>query len=287
MKNLFSARHGYIKPSDAIITERLTPEIINSICTCYDELENKFGYGSSCYEDLEEFIWVYFLHQRKNDFYGTYGGRRVVVTTYIKDNTVEWYKKLDMIEFTIRYLYALSKDGYYSYYSKFANEFIKLLNYFFEDLNFGYRIIDKLIVPVTSEVETKTIEEALDKSEDNVRMHLHCALEKLSERPKGDYRNSIKESISAVEAYCRNITGKDTLGNALAEMEHNGLNLPTSLKAAFLKLYGYTNSPDTGIRHPLMDVDVSYVPTADEAIYMLISCSAFINYLRKKSIAKA
>lgn len=285
MKNLFSERHGYIKPSDAIITERLTPEIINSICTCYDELENKFGYGSSFYKDLEEFIWVYFLHQRKNDYYGTYGGRRVFVTTYIKDNTVEWYKKLDMIEFTIRYLYALSKDGYNRHYLQFAGDFIKLLNYFFEDLNFGYRVIDKLIVPVTSEGEIKTIEEAIETSENNVSMHLHCALEKLSERPKGDYRNSIKESISAVEAYCRNITGKNTLGNALAEMEHNGLNLPASLKAAFLKLYGYTNSPDTGIRHPLMDVDGSYVPTADEAIYILISCSAFINYLRKKSVA--
>lgn len=155
----------------------------------------------------------------------------------------------------------------------------------FEELNFGYRVLDKIIVPVTSEGEIKTIEEAIKTSEDNVSMHLHCSLEKLSERPKGDYRNSIKESISAVEAYCRNITGKDTLGNALAEMEHNGLNLPSSLKAAFLKLYGYTNSPDTGIRHPLMDVDGSYVPTADEATYMLVSCSAFINYLRKKSVA--
>lgn len=287
MKNLFSERHGYIKLSDVIITERLTPEIINSICTCYDELENKFGYGSSEYRDLEEFIWVYFLHQRKNDFYGTYGGRRVVATTYIKDNTVEWYKKLDMIEFTIRYLYALSKDGYNRHYLQFTGDFINLLNYFFEDLNFGYRVIDKLIVSVTSEGEIKTIEEAIKTSEDNVSMHLHCSLKKLSERPKGDYRNSIKESISAVEAYCRNITGKDTLGNALAEMEHNGLDLPSSLKAAFLKLYGYTNSPDTGIRHPLMDIDGSYVPTADEATYMLVSCSAFINYLSKKSVAKA
>lgn len=284
MKNLFSERHGYTKPSDVIITEKLTPEIINSICTCYDELNENLGYKGShdSYEELEVYLWVYFLHQRKNDFYRTYGGRRVFVTTYIKDNTVEWYKKLDMIEFTIRYLYALSKDGYNNYYLKFADEFIKLLNYFFEDLNFGYRVLDKIIVPVTTDGEIKSIEEAIETSENNVRMHLHCALEKLSERPKGDYRNSIKESISAVEAYCRNITGKDTLGNALAEMEHNGLNLPASLKAAFLKLYGYTNSPDTGIRHPLMDVDGSYVPSADEAIYILVSCSAFINYLRKK-----
>lgn len=129
MKNLFSERNGYTKPSDVIITEQLTPEIINNICTCYDELEKKFGYGSSGYRDLEEFIWVYFLHQRKNDFYGTYGGRKVVATPYIKDDTIEWYKKLDMIEFTIRCLYALSKDGYNNYYSKFANEFNLNISY--------------------------------------------------------------------------------------------------------------------------------------------------------------
>ena len=49
-------------------------------------------------------------------------------------------------------------------------------------------------------------------------------------------------------------------------------------------MYAYTNQPDTGIRHALMDPEGRYVPTKDEAYFMLISCSAFINYLRLKVI---
>ena len=50
--------------------------------------------------------------------------------------------------------------------------------------------------------------------------------------------------------------------------------------ARFSERYGYTNDKTTGIRHALMD-DTN-APTADEAIFMLVSCSAFINYLTKK-----
>lgn len=285
MKKLFSERYGYIKPADVLITGRLTPELVNCICTCYDELQLELDKYNSSFMKLEEYLWIYFLHNRKDDFTeeGMYGTHyRIVATQYIQSDVV-WYKKLDIIEMTIKVLYAWAEryNGPSIFTTAFT-KFVKQLNYFFKDLNFGYTVIDKLIVPVTSESEIKTIEEAIDKGEDNVKLHLHTALEKLAARPKGDYRNSIKESISAVEAYCRNKTGKDSLGNALAEMEHNGLNIPSSLKSAFIKLYGYTNSPDTGIRHPLMDNDGKYVPSADEAIYILITCSAFINYLRKK-----
>jgi hypothetical protein len=65
-------------------------------------------------------------------------------------------------------------------------------------------------------------------------------------------------------------------------LENNGVKFPKLLKTAWDKLYAYTNQKDTGIRHALMDADSTYVPSVDEALYMLVSCSAFINYLRKK-----
>lgn len=261
----------------------MTPEIENGIFTCIDllkdylwEVDNNIDFE---YEDIGKYLWVHHLHKRLGDFDYKGSVKDVIINTIANS---EWFEKLDVIE---EIFIFLNKQENSLMIEEVINRFSSDLNAYFEELNFGYRVLDKIIVPVTTDGEKKSIEEAIETSENNVRMHLHCALGKLSERPKGDYRNSIKESISAVEAYCRNIIDKDTLGNALAEMEHNGLNLTASLKAAFLKLYGYTNSPDTGIRHPLMDVDGSYVPTADEAIYMLISCSAFINYLRKKSVA--
>ena len=71
-------------------------------------------------------------------------------------------------------------------------------------------------------------------------------------------------------------------GEALNHLETKGISLPKVLKEAFEKLYAYTNQGSTGIRHALMDQDGTYVPSRDEALFMLVSCSAFINYLSKK-----
>lgn len=281
MKGLFSQRYGYVKPSDIIITEKMTPEIVNSLCTCYDNLkDNLYSHPTAMkYVDLQKYLWVYFLHQRKSDY--LYAQNKNVAVTFIEGNS-KWYEKLDMIEVTIRFVLSINDKPRDNILKSILYRFINDINYFFEDLNFGYRIVEYKVVPVTSKVEIKAIEEAVVEAADNVRMHLQSALEKIAERPKGDYRNSIKESISAVEAYCRNKTGKDTLGSALSDLEKKGLHLAPSIKSAFNILYGYTNSSDTGIRHPLMDASGEYVPTADEAVYMLVICSAFINYLRKK-----
>ena len=54
------------------------------------------------------------------------------------------------------------------------------------------------------------------------------------------------------------------------------------LRAAFEKLYAYTNQPETGIRHALMDDNGTYTPASEEALFMLVSCCSFINYLNKK-----
>ena len=59
---LFSERYGYIKPSDVIIRERLTPEIQNAICSCFDRLE-ACCVGSD-FKALEKRVWMYFLNKR-------------------------------------------------------------------------------------------------------------------------------------------------------------------------------------------------------------------------------
>ena len=108
---------------------------------------------------------------------------------------------------------------------------------------------------------------------------IFVALEKLSLSQR-DYRNSIKESISAVECVCREITSESTLDRALKNLENKGVVLNPRMKDGLKNLYFYTNDGSTGIRHALMD-DAN-APTADEAIFMLVSCSAFVNYLMKK-----
>ena len=91
-----------------------------------------------------------------------------------------------------------------------------------------------------------------------------------------NYRNSIKESISAVESIARVVSGRDkaTLGDALKAIKRGQLH--PALKEGFLKLYGYT-SDEQGIRHAMLDEPNL---TAADARYFLVSCSSFVNYLK-------
>lgn len=283
---LFSERYGHMNVSDVIIREEITSEIQNAICSCYDELHNLFyeitGYYERAddeYMKLEKHLWVYFLNERAANFSND-RSYHIVATIFIENQSNAWYRKLDIIEETIKYL--LNFDAANHNTTRVAKRFKDLLNAQFERLNFAYRIINNEIVEITSEQEIKTIETALDNSPRNIQLHLNNALELYALRPEGDYRNSIKESISAVEAFCREKTGESTLGKALNQLEKNGIIFPIILKQAFEKLYAYTNQPDAGIRHALMDDSGAYAPGGEEALFMLVSCSAFINYLGSK-----
>ena len=125
------------------------------------------------------------------------------------------------------------------------------------------------------------IEEALDETEPfkPVAIQINDSIKFLSDRKAPNYRNSIKESISAVESLCRIITQKEkaTLGQLLKLIEVK-IGLHGALKSAFSQLYGYT-SDEGGIRHGLLDE-----PNIDfeDAKFMLIACSAFINYVKVK-----
>lgn len=280
---LFSERYNYTKPSDVIIREKITPEIQNALCSCFDKLEGFFRhsgvYSGYPYYEMEKYIWTYFLNEREGNF-GDPRSYNIVATSFLEDKINPWFKKLDLVEFTVKFLYALDtkNDRRMYVYKSFVNQ----INIEFERLNFAYRVIDNEIVEITSKEEIVAIETSMNNSPSNIKTHLSKALELYAQRPTGDYRNSIKESISAVEAYCREKTGEDTLGRALNKLKDNGLVIPQVLKNAFEQLYAYTNQPSTGIRHALMDGDSTYTPASEEALFMLVSCSSFINYLNKK-----
>ncbi|WP_414709879.1 AbiJ-NTD4 domain-containing protein [Puia sp.] len=149
----------------------------------------------------------------------------------------------------------------------------------------GYRVINRLLAPITSEVEVLEIEKALNSIGNNKKykganIHLNEALIKLSDRENPDYRNSIKESISAIESISKDIANnkKADLAMAMKELKRV-INIHPALEQGFVKIYGYTSDGD-GIRHALTDE-----PNLgqEDALFMLVASSAFINYL----IAKA
>ncbi|GAI38005.1 unnamed protein product, partial [marine sediment metagenome] len=186
---------------------------------------------------------------------------------------LRWDEVYDFIEFVAK-----------SYPDDSLNEqFMDICNKVLKREVSAYRFVGSQIVRITAEEEIAEIEEVL-KVTDTLRpaaIHLKTAMGLLSDRKAPDYRNSIKESISAVETICRLISGRDdaTLGGALKVVKGK-IDLHPALEKAFDSLYGYT-SDEGGIRHALMGVpDLDF----EDAKFMLVSCAAFINYLKLKSL---
>ena len=180
-----------------------------------------------------------------------------------------WWFIYELIEIYVARILKTSKK----------DEFISQVNRILEEENSGYRMITEIFVPITNEVELSAVEETLFSSFDVVEKHMKKALSLYSDRLHPDYENSVKESISAVESMCCIITGESgktaTLGATLKKLEKHGFHIHEAMKSAFEKLYGYT-SDENGIRHGGIDFKGA---SSDDARYMLISCSAFINYL--------
>jgi len=187
----------------------------------------------------------------------------------------EWYEVYDFVEFI--------PNNYYSYNKDRNDNFMCDCNAIMERELSAYRFVNGKIAQITSEEEISSIEEATVTTDQfkPVSIHLEQALEFLADRKSPNYRNSIKESISAVESMCKLISqdNKATLAVALRKMEPK-VTIHPALKKAFDSLYGYTNDAD-GIRHALLDEsDLKF----EDAKFMLVTCSAFINYLKAKLV---
>ena len=158
------------------------------------------------------------------------------------------------------------------------NRFDEAFNKLFETEYVGYRFVDGKIVAITDQCEINEIEQACHVPYNGCKAHIEKAVGFLADREHKDYKNCIKESISAVESICQIIVEneKATLGAAIKKLKSNGINIHPALETAFSKLFGYT-SDEGGIRHAegLFVSEVSF----EEAKFILVSCSAFVNYL--------
>lgn len=222
-------------------------------------------------------IWTNFFCERADEISFSPYGVGVIsssgVIKFIRERffNAEWFEKYDLIE----YLAKLDTRHLHLGFTQSCNKALKMEMA-------GYRLVDECIVQITSEEEIVEIEEAVTNSSKwlSVNTHLQTSIEYFSNRENPDFRNSVKEAISAVEALCVIITGdnKATLGHALSAIEKE-YNIHRSLRSAFSALYGYT-SDSGGIRHKLLEDDIEV--KMEDAKFMLVSCSAFINYLKVK-----
>ena len=230
-------------------------------------------FGSAFYNDEKDSFWRSILSNvyiKPVEYDRQYDGQSLLP---IIDNTImkdDYASVLTLVEFMVRLL--AQRDHL------FDNQVVSYVNHIFEKEYVGYRYIDKWITPITDDVEIAAIDEACNNPLEETNKHIKKALEHISNRDNPDYANSIKESISAVEAMCAIIVGKTTtLGDALNQLKKSNVIIHPALYAAFDKLYGYTSDAN-GVRHAGQLGGQN--ATFEEAKFMLVSCSAFVNHLK-------
>lgn len=269
-RNKFSEKYGFTNIRDILqknnIDERLKNRLWNVI---KENFFDKINVNSLkiYYEVDEELINKlydeFFALAKKTDLY-LYEDEKWMKKWFFSS---EWFEVYNFLEELI-----------YQHHNEKIKENLKFnVNQKLEEEMSAYRFVDDCITPIIEESEIKEIEEVFQSEYNPVKVHLSRALEFLSDRENPDYVNSIKESITSVESIAKIITGKETdLASCLKQMN---LDLNKQFVTGMNNIYGWTCKED-GIRHGHTGEELK--TSFDEAKYMLVSCSAFINYLISK-----
>ncbi len=263
------------------LDERTRNKIANLLKTWCDVIK-KSGFEVYFFKHYLNDVFCQFVDdQMEKSFEYYYSGafKTYILKPIIQENYSDVLTICEYITGSVSVIFEELQNQGAPYYNRIQRiDCEQELNALFEEEFVGYRMIDYEITPITNEVEINEIKTSLDIEFEGCKSHIKKGLSLLSDREKPDYKNSIKESISAVESICQIICKDDkaTLGKALNKLEESGIKLHRSLKEAFSKLYGYT-SDEGGIRHAegLFESNVSF----EDAKFMLVTCCAFVNYL--------
>ena len=260
---------------------RTRNKLFSTIKNIYDELKyDDYEDDNNLSNNFLEYIYIELFSLTKNDIpekYINFGKAYDVEKIFkiIRDifSNYDYNDLFDFIEGIITGLDEIKKKERRNF-KNYSLLFINKINSIFDEENVNYKIINNIVTDIVTEEEIKAINDSLLLGKKVTQNHVEKAIELLYKNK--DYDNSIKEAISAVESECQILTKNDksTLGQALKKIKDK---IHPALKAAFEKLYGYTSDAN-GIRHAngLGEGNSTFA----EAKYMLVSCSAFINYLR-------
>ena len=202
----FSERYGYKTARETIQIDSISDELRNSLWSLlkihvWDRVYYS-QYDSGCFlsrnpeiKTLCERLWFDFfkrpLDTLGNDWEEVFPLLRKYFFACV------WFEVYDFVEF-------IAKNFPYSGREKF----IEACNTALEKEVSAYRFVNGVITRITDRVEIAEIDRALESTQGPVRTHLRRALELLSDRESQDYRNSIKESISAVESLVATVVGE-------------------------------------------------------------------------------
>lgn len=245
----------------------LHEELFNQICPIRSSERQKQALNS-----LLEMYWKYFFKKAIDRFSFAYHLQERKKDIREKYYELTWDKVYSFLEFTAKFLEGFMNDRCSSYKNN--------CNYFLEMENSAYRFIGSMVAPITSNIEIEAIERAIQQ--DEAGQHIESALILLADKENDQSRISIAQSISAVEAIARKVTGDNKATLAKLCSQYPNLCSHTLFTRALKDLYNYT-SDDGGVRHSL--TDESQQVNKSLAQFMLVICSGFVNLIKMESEA--
>ena len=278
----FSLRNGYVETRSALQFEcmdaRLRGDLYNVL---FEYLMERFDSGTRSW--LRKDVWAKAWHLPLDQI--AYEPALVKNELRSRVSNRSWYEVFDLIERVAADLAEIKipqhpwrdacDDAPGTEYDGFADDVNEVL----EDNDSAYRLVDGFVVAITDESEIEAVKECLEAPDrfSGARLHMGKALKLFPDRPEPDYANSVKESISAVESAAKTAIGDGSAGlsKALNELRKKR-ELHPSLTEGWKKLYAFT-CDEGGVRHAAGSEELR-VDSAT-AKYMLVSCSAFVNYL--------
>jgi hypothetical protein len=283
----FSDRIGVTKPSLSLYVDSMPAELKTSLWNfIYEACQASGGYhwGKLIKRTARDFR-KFDLHELPT--------RQWEVEIWMKDYyfSLSWFDVYNFMEFYASIYYDLTHDNPGRFpdirgREKELTQIQNSLNIILEREFSGYRFIAGHLVPITDKIELSEVSSAVNDlvghGFDGARAHLQTAISLFALRPAPDYRNSIKEAISAIESICR-LLGENKgngIETAIRALEQK-TNIHGALRVGFEKMYAYTSS-ENGIRHAMLDDPNVGFP---EAKFMIVACSAFANYLAVKAEA--
>ena len=267
----FSERYGY-KPNRSQLhqhedmDDRLRNTIWNFLMSRYLSARSGYSGGIRVYEVVRS-VWTEVAGGRSDNVPGSDGYNRVAAVRFFR----EWYFAVTWNEAydTLEHLLSMGQSSD-----------VEAVNAMLGKEGSAYRFVNGGLVPITGAEELDTVETATQLSGQfhGASQHIAQAVRLLGDRENPDFRNALKESISAVESAVQAVVGD---ANTSIEKGLERIEGHSQLKQAWKNMYNWTSDED-GIRH---GIGVGRTPQVGlpEARYMVVSCSAFVNYLVAKS----
>lgn len=212
----FSERYGYKPVREIIQIESMDEALRNGLWSllklhCWDKASYSSGmYGGYYISEssnkelylLCTKLWFNYFKQPLDHLDSDWNKVLSHLRKHFFDS--EWYETYDFLEFVA--------NNYERY--QFKDQFITACNNLLEKEMSAYRFVGSAITRITEKEEIHAIEQALESKAGPVTIHIRRSLELLSDRGSPDYRNSIKEAVSAVESLVAQVLGIDggTLG---------------------------------------------------------------------------